>query len=100
MRQFGEFQMGWTKPRRKPRHCEEPGCDQFAQARGLCSLHYRHFYVRWKKACLENVSLTKTEESVLPERPKWFWHGNEQSLIDVDEARTRANTAAVSGEKQ
>ena len=90
--------MGWTKPRRAPRKCEEPGCQQHAQARGLCPRHYQRFYIAWKKACIENGSYSEMGNPVVSERPKWEYENTEgeQSLIDADEERTRANESEVS----
>jgi hypothetical protein len=46
----------------------------------LCPLHYQQFYVAWKKACIENGSLSETSKPVLPELPRWQWKGDEDSL--------------------
>jgi hypothetical protein len=73
---------------RAQKKCEQPGCENKAHGRGLCSMHYQRFYEAWKKDCIANGSLTEDSKPIFPEPPAvpgWSWAGDEQSLIEAQE---------------
>jgi hypothetical protein len=78
--------MSWKQAKR----CEQPGCENKAHGRGLCSMHYQRFYEAWKKDCIANGSLTEDSKPIFPEppaAPKWEYENaaGEAELIAIQE---------------
>jgi hypothetical protein len=65
--------------------CRVQECDKKVIAQGLCQKHY--YQARKGK----ELPLRGSET---PTRVPWVWSGDEQSLIDADEAKTAADATS------
>jgi hypothetical protein len=90
--------------------CRELSCIYPAICRALCAAHYaqarRGVPLRLKYCVTEELQLVPWLDVSAPvpdfvelQRPKWEWTGNEQSLLDADEAAHPLEDSQSSEEK-